>query len=151
MTKEEYNKARSFRRIVTSELFNRLLEEYDNLYEGQAQDVVKLVLDTFTTDVEALRKYHEENACNYHHTMPEMMAIATENNLWDYSIMDAYNGVKEAMKKYQFLNFFTASENLDEEGQKQLKSLINKVLYIEKCKGNFKDLEISVKVLEEVI
>lgn len=140
-----------FKRAVTAELFSRTIKDFKKIYDNEAINVIKQVLEPFKKDLEVLEEYVNNNHIRIYddELLQSMMAVANENNLWDMIHWEEYNRVKDNIKKYSFLTYFKNFKYSDEETIKEAKSLINQIIYHQKMyKGLHDDLEIIVQPKE---
>lgn len=152
MTEQEFQKSKVFKRIVTSIMFDELIETYRSIYSRSSLDIIQNLINPLEKDIEILQDYTSKNGKTIrdNELLDSMKAIAKEYNLYDYEFMDIYNRCKESLDKYKFLNYIQKPDRWNDESKKQINSLIIQILHHQKMyKGLHQELEFVVKEQEE--
>jgi len=153
MTEQEFQKSKTFKRIVTSIMFDELIETYRSIYSRSSLDIIQNLINPLEKDIEILQDYTSKNGKSIrdNQLLDSMIAIAKEYNLYDYQFMDVYNRCKESLDKYKFLNYIQKPDRWNEENVKEVNSIITQFLYHQKMyKGLHQELEFVVKEKEVV-
>jgi hypothetical protein len=153
MTEQEFQKSKTFKRIVTSIMFDELIETYRSIYSRSSLDIIQNLINPLEKDIEILQDYTSKNGKTIrdNELLDSMIAIAKEYNLYDYQFMDVYNRCKESLDKYKFLNYIQKPDRWNEENVKEVNSIITQFLYHQKMyKGLHQELEFVVKEKEVV-
>ena len=92
-----------FKRLVTAYLTNKLVRENSHLFSNRSS------LSNVSTDLvgklDLLYDYYNTNYSSGSETLyDEMVNIAKEYSLFDYSVYDVYREIKETLDKFPFLN-----------------------------------------------
>lgn len=148
MSEQEFQKSKMFKKIVTSILFDTLIEKYNNILNTDSFEIINKLLEPLAEDIRILKTYTSNNGKNVrdNELLQSMIAIANEYNLFDYQYMDVYNRCNENLQKYTFLNYIKPPKSREEQDLKDVKSLINKFIYHQKVYHNqFDNLEITIK------
>ena len=153
MTEQEFQKSKVFKRIVTSVMFDELIETYRSIYSRSSLDIIQNLISPLEEDIKILQNYTSKNGKTIrdNELLDSMIAIAKEYNLYDYQFMDVYNRCKESLDKYKFLNYIQKPDRWNEENVKEVNSIITQFLYHQKMyKGLHQELEFVVKEQEIV-
>lgn len=153
MTEQEFQKSKVFKRIVTSIMFDELVQNYKNIFHKTSLEVIHNVIKPLEDDINLLEAYTSKNGKTIrdNELLDSMIAIAKEYNLYDYQFMDVYNRCKESLDKYKFLNYIQKPNRWNEENVKEVNSIITQFLYHQKMyKGLHQELEFVVKEKEVV-
>lgn len=153
MTEQEFQKSKVFKRIVTSIMFDELIETYRSIYSRSSLDIIQNLISPLEEDIKILQNYTSKNGKTIrdNELLDSMIAIAKEYNLYDYQFMDVYNRCKESLDKYKFLNYIQKPDRWNEENVKEVNSIITQFLYHQKLyKGLHQELEFVVKEKEVV-
>lgn len=153
MTEQEFQKSKTFKRIVTSIMFDELIETYRSIYSRSSLDIIQNLINPLEKDIEILQDYTSKNGKSIrdNQLLDSMIAIAKEYNLYDYQFMDVYNRCKESLDKYKFLNYIQKPDRWNEENVKEVNSIITQFLYHQKMyRGLHQELEFVVKEKEVV-
>lgn len=153
MTEQEFQKSKTFKRIVTSIMFDELIETYRSIYSRSSLDIIQNLINPLEKDIEILQDYTSKNGKSIrdNQLLDSMIAIAKEYNLYDYQFMDVYNRCKESLDKYKFLNYIQKPDRWNEENVKEINSIITQFLYHQKMyRGLHQELEFVVKEQEIV-
>jgi len=153
MTEQEFQKSKAFKRIVTSIMFDELVQTYKEIYERESLEIIYTLIQSLREDIEILKNYIFENGKSIrdNQLLDSMIAIAKEYNLYDYQFMDVYNRCKESLDKYKFLNYIQKPNRWNEENVKEINSIITQFLYHQKMyRGLHQELEFVVKEQEIV-
>ena len=153
MTEQEFQKSKVFKRIVTSIMFDELIETYRSIYSKSSLDIIQNLISPLEEDIKILQNYTSKNGKTIrdNELLDSMIAIAKEYNLYDYQFMDVYNRCKESLDKYKFLNYIQKPDRWNEENVKEVNSIITQFLYHQKMyKGLHPELEFVVKEKEVV-
>ncbi len=153
MTEQEFQKSKVFKRIVTSIMFDELVQNYKNIFHKTSLEVIHNVIKPLEDDINLLEAYTSKNGKTIrdNELLDSMIAIAKEYNLYDYQFMDVYNRCKESLDKYKFLNYIQKPDRWNEENVKEVNSIITQFLYHQKMyKGLHQELEFVVKEQEIV-
>ena len=151
MTEQEFQKSKTFKRIVTSIMFDELIETYRSIYSRSSLDIIQNLINPLEKDIEILQDYTSKNGKSIrdNQLLDSMIAIAKEYNLYDYQFMDVYNRCKESLDKYKFLNYIQKPDRWNEENVKEVNSIITQFLYHQKMyRGLHQELEFVVKETE---
>ena len=151
MTEQEFQKSKAFKRIVTSIMFDELIETYRSIYSRSSLDIIQNLINPLEKDIEILQDYTSKNGKSIrdNQLLDSMIAIAKEYNLYDYQFMDVYNRCKESLDKYKFLNYIQKPDRWNEENVKEVNSIITQFLYHQKMyRGLHQELEFVVKETE---
>ena len=154
MTEQEFQKSKTFKRIVTSIMFDELIETYRSIYSRSSLDIIQNLINPLEKDIEILQDYTSKNRkfIRDNQLLDSMIAIAKEYNLYDYQFMDVYNRCKESLDKYKFLNYIQKPDRWNEENVKEVNSIITQFLYHQKMyRGLHQELEFVVKEQEKEI
>ena len=153
MTEQEFQKSKVFKRIVTSVMFDELIETYRSIYNRSSLNIIQNLINPLEKDIEILQDYTSKNGKTIrdNQLLDSMIAIAKEYNLYDYQFMDVYNRCKESLDKYKFLNYIQKPDRWNEENVKEVNSIITQFLYHQKMyRGLHQELEFVVKEQEIV-
>lgn len=153
MTEQEFQKSKTFKRIVTSIMFDELIETYRSIYNRSSLNIIQNLINPLEKDIEILQDYTSKNGKTIrdNELLDSMIAIAKEYNLYDYQFMDVYNRCKESLDKYKFLNYIQKPDRWNEENIKEINSIITQFLYHQKMyRGLHQELEFVVKEQEIV-
>ena len=153
MTEQEFQKSKVFKRIVTSVMFDELIETYRSIYNRSSLNIIQNLINPLEKDIEILQDYTSKNGKTIrdNELLDSMIAIAKEYNLYDYQFMDVYNRCKESLDKYKFLNYIQKPDRWNEENIKEINSIITQFLYHQKMyRGLHQELEFVVKEQEIV-
>ena len=154
MTEQEFQKSKVFKRIVTSIMFDELVQNYKNIFHKTSLEVIHNVIKPLEDDINLLQDYTSKNRkfIRDNQLLDSMIAIAKEYNLYDYQFMDVYNRCKESLDKYKFLNYIQKPDRWNEESVKEINSIITQFLYHQKMyRGLHQELEFVVKEQEKEI
>ena len=154
MTEQEFQKSKVFKRIVTSIMFDELVQNYKNIFHKTSLEVIHNVIKPLEDDINLLEAYTSKNGKTIrdNELLDSMIAIAKEYNLYDYQFMDVYNRCKESLDKYKFLNYIQKPDRWNEENVKEVNSIITQFLYHQKMyKGLHQELEFVIKEQEKEI
>lgn len=152
MTPEQFEKSKPFRRLVTAIKFDSLLDKYRNM-KNNANSIIRKCLPKLNTDLEILEEYVRKNFKDAHSSTQIIMDLAESQNLWDYEHMDAYNRIEKELEQYSFLQYLRIPGYWDNKAEKEINSIITKMLYVQKTvRGLHDNIEITIKEpqLEEV-
>lgn len=153
MTEQEFQKSKTFKRIVTSIIFDELIETYRSIYSRSSLDIIQNLIKPLEEDINILQDYTSKNGKTIrdNELLDSMIAIAKEYNLYDYQFMDVYNRCKESLDKYKFLNYIQKPDRWNEENVKEINSIITQFLYHQKMyRGLHQELEFAVKEQEVI-
>ena len=153
MTEQEFQKSKVFKRIVTSVMFDELIETYRSIYSRSSLDIIQNLISPLEEDIKILQNYTSKNGKTIrdNELLDSMIAIAKEYNLYDYQFMDLYNRCKESLDKYKFLNYIQKPDRWNEENVKEVNSIITQFLYHQKMyRGLHQELEFAVKEQEVI-
>ena len=153
MTEQEFQKSKVFKRIVTSIMFDELVQNYKNIFHKTSLEVIHNVIKPLEDDINLLQDYTSKNRkfIRDNQLLDSMIAIAKEYNLYDYQFMDVYNRCKESLDKYKFLNYIQKPDRWNETSVKEVNSIITQFLYHQKMyKGLHSEIEFVVKEKEVV-
>ena len=153
MTEQEFQKSKVFKRIVTSIMFDELIQNYRSIYNRSSLDIIQNLIKPLEDDINLLQAYTSKNGKTIrdNELLDSMIAIAKEYNLYDYQFMDVYNRCKESLDKYKFLNYIQKPDRWNEENIKEINSIITQFLYHQKMyRGLHQELEFVVKEQEIV-
>lgn len=153
MTEQEFQKSKVFKRIVTSIMFDELIETYRSVYSRSSLDIIQNLIKPLEKDIEILQNYTSKNGKTIrdNELLDSMVSIAKEYNLYDYQFMDVYNRCKESLDKYKFLNYIQKPDRWNEENIKEINSIITQFLYHQKMyRGLHTELEFVMKQTESV-
>lgn len=153
MTEQEFQKSKVFKRVVTSIIFDELIETYRSIYSRSSLDIIQNLIKPLEEDINILQDYTSKNGKSIrdNELLDSMKAIAKEYNLYDYQFMDVYNRCKESLDKYKFINYIQKPDRWNEENVKEVNSIITQFLYHQKMyKGLHQELEFVVKEKEVV-
>ena len=153
MTEQEFQKSKVFKRIVTSIMFDELIQNYKNIFHRTSLEVIHNVVKPLEDDINLLETYTSKNGKTIrdNELLDSMIAIAKEYNLYDYQFMDVYNRCKESLDKYKFINYIQKPDRWNEENVKEVNSIITQFLYHQKMyRGLHPELEFVVKEKEVV-
>lgn len=153
MTEQEFQKSKVFKRIVTSIMFDELIETYRSIYSRSSLDIIQNLIKPLEKDIEILQNYTSKNGKTIrdNELLDSMISIAKEYNLYDYQFMDVYNRCKESLDKYKFLNYIQKPDRWNEENVKEVNSIITQFLYHQKMyRGLHTELEFVMKQTESV-
>lgn len=154
MTEQEFQKSKVFKRIVTSIMFDELIETYRSVYSRSSLDIIQNLIKPLEKDIEILQNYTSKNGKTIRNNelLDSMVSIAKEYNLYDYQFMDVYNRCKESLDKYKFLNYIQKPDRWNEENVKEVNSIITQFLYHQKMyRGLHQELEFVVKEEEKEV
>lgn len=129
-----------FMRIASAILFSKIIEEFDNISEGN-MEIFENCLTSYAKDYEILKKYTDDNYESANEEIEKAILDAAEaNNLFDKTIWDVYLRVKDATSKFGFITCFRASDDFDDDEEvKKYKRTINQLLLFHKLHGNILD------------
>lgn len=145
MTPEQFEKSKPFRRLVTAIKFDSLLDKYRDM-KNNANSIIRKCLPKLNTDLEILEEYVRENFKDTHSTTQIIMDLAESQNLWDYEHMDAYNRIEKELEQYSFLQYLQVPSYWDKKAEKEINSIITKMLYVQKTvRGLHDNIEITIK------
>lgn len=153
MTEQEFQKSKVFKRIVTSIMFDELIETYRSIYSRSSLDIIQNLIKPLEDDINLLQAYTLKNGKTIrdNQLLDSMIAIAKEYNLYDYQFMDVYNRCKESLDKYKFLNYIQKPDRWNETSVKEVNSIITQFLYHQKMyRGLHSEIEFVVKEKEVV-
>lgn len=145
--KQFMEKSKVFKRLATSFLFWDVIEQYNDVYSHNSQQIIQELLKPFSEDVQKLKDYATANGkyIRDNEVCDSIKAIAKEHNLYDYELWDVYQRVVKNVEKYSFISLIKNNTHNSEDTAK-IKSLINQILYHRKMYHNqFEELEITVK------
>jgi len=154
MTEQEFQKSKAFKRIVTSIMFDELIETYRSVYSRSSLDIIQNLIKPLEKDIEILQNYTSKNGKTIrdNELLDSMVSIAKEYNLYDYQFMDVYNRCKESLDKYKFLNYIQKPDRWNEENIKEINSIITQFLYHQKMyRGLHQELEFVIKEEEKQV
>ena len=152
MTPEQFEKSKPFRRLVTAIKFDSLLDKYRGM-KNNSNSIIRKCLPKLNTDLEILEEYVRENFKDARSTTQIIMDLAESQNLWDYEHMDTYNRIEKELEQYSFLQYLQVPSYWDKKAEKEINSIITKMLYVQKTvRGLHDNIEITIKEpqLEEV-
>jgi len=146
MNKEEFEKSKAFKRLVTAIKYDKLLDEYKEL-SNHSNELIRKCIPKLGKEVEILNQYVEDNYIDGNSEIEKIILdMAQENNLWDYEFMDSYNIVKNAISEFGFLKYIERPSYYDDVAKKEINSLITKMLYHQKTfRGLHSNIEIKIK------
>ena len=153
MTEQEFQKSKVFKRIVTSIMFDELVQNYKNIFHKTSLEVIHNVIKPLEDDINLLEAYTLKNGKTIrdNELLDSIIAIAKEYNLYDYQFMDVYNRCKESLDKYKFLNYIQKPDRWNETSVKEVNSIITQFLYHQKMyRGLHSEIEFVVKEKEVV-
>lgn len=132
--------SKPFMRLASSILFRRVVQDYDKL-SSHKNGLFKMCVRTMSDDVKKLHDYSQANFTYCGDTKAESIILqaAEENKLFDLQLWDIYQKVREALKKYDFINLLQEPSYYDTEHQKRYNTIINQMLLFRKKYYN--DLE----------
>lgn len=148
MTEQEFQKSKAFKRIVTSIMFDELIETYESIYNRSSFDIIRELIRPLEEDIKLLQAYTNKNGKSIrdNELLDSMITVAKEYNLYDYQFMDVYNRCKESLDKYKFLNYIQKPDRWNEENIKEINSIITQFLYHQKMyRGLHQELEFVIK------
>ena len=131
MTPEQFEKSKPFRRLVTAIKFNNLLDKYRDM-KNNSNSIIRKYLPKLNTDLEILEEYVRKNFKDAHSSTQIIMDLAESQNLWDYEHMDAYNRIEKELEQYSFLQYLKVPSYWDKKAEKEINSIITKMLYVQK-------------------
>jgi hypothetical protein len=146
-TWKEFMDSNLFKRVATSLLFEKLTDRFDDIFDDDGIDVLQTVCKPFEKDVNKLKEYTRKNGkyVKDNDLLESMITVAAENNLYDYSLWDVYQNVKQNIDKYAFVSLLKINTR-NSEDVKNVKSLVNQILYHQqKYRGLHQELEITLK------
>ena len=150
MTPEQFEKSKPFRRLVTAIKFDSLLDKYRDM-KNNSNTIIRKCLPKLNTDLEILEKYVRENFKDADSTTQIIMDLAESQNLWDYEHMDTYNRIEKELEQYSFLQYLKVPSYWDKKAEKEINSIITKMLYVQKTvRGLHDNIEITIKNEENV-
>ena len=119
-----------FKRAMSAQLFNELIDTYKTLTKSKIE-VVEQVVKPLASKIKILKDYVIKNGKDDvdDDFLNSMKVVAKEHNLYDYMLWDVYTELKKDLEKYSFIALLEIPESWDEEGLKNYKSLVNKLLY----------------------
>ena len=148
--KQFMEESKVFKRLATSFLFWDIIEQYNDVYSHNSQQIIQELLKPFAEDIQKLKDYATTNGkyIRDNEVCDSIKAIAKEHNLYDYELWDVYQRVVKNVEKYSFISLIKNNTHNSEDLAK-IKSLINQILYHRKMYHNqFEELEITVKPQE---
>jgi hypothetical protein len=148
MTEQEFQKSKVFKRIVTSIMFDELIQTYENIYDNNSLNIIQELIKPLNNNIQILKDYVLKNGKNIrdNELLDSMKAIAKDYNLYDYQFIDIYNKCKENLDKFKFINYIKKPNVWDDESKKQINSIIIQILYHQKMnKGLHEELEFVMK------
>ena len=154
MTEQEFQKSKAFKRIVTSIMFDELIETYESIYNRSSFDIIRELIRPLEEDIKLLQAYTNKNGKSIrdNELLDSMITVAKEYNLYDYQFMDVYNRCKESLDKYKFLNYIQKPNRWNEENIKEINSIITQFLYHQKMyRGLHQELEFVIKEEEKQV
>lgn len=133
-----------FKRLVTAYLINKLVGENRYLFNNRSS------LSSVSTDLvgklDLLYDYYLTNYSSGSETLyDEMVNIAKEYSLFDYSVYDTYREIKETLDKFPFLNVLCKAMQYDNSTRNPI---IVDLLKYNKYKVNLEHYENSNKQTE---
>lgn len=153
MTEQEFQKSKAFKRIVTSIMFDELIETYRSIYSRSSLDIIQNLIKPLEDDINLLQAYTSKNGKTIrdNELLDSIIAIAKEYNLYDYEFMNVYNRCKEGLDKYKFLNYIQKPDRWNETSIKEVNSIITQFLYHQKMyRGLHPEIEFVIKEKEVV-
>lgn len=164
LTFNQFKMSGKFRKIVTSILFEQVVNEYNNIFDRDDKFIIQELLKHFEYDKNILEEYVKSNVkyIRDNELLDSMIEIAKESQLYDFatenelgeSLFNVYLRFKENLEKYSFINLIVKPEDFrNEETKKKVYNLINQVLWVQKTKkGLFEDYDLQLvpKVKEEL-
>jgi len=136
-----------FKRLATSFLFWDVIEQYNDIYSHNSQQIIQELLKPFAEDIQKLKEYANTNGkyIRDNEVCDSIKAVAKEHNLYDYELWDVYQNVKNNVEKYSFISLIKNNTHNSEDLAK-IKTMIGQILYHRKMYHNqFEELEITVK------
>jgi len=150
MTPEQFEKSKPFRRLVTAIKFSNLLDKYRDM-KNNSNSIIRKCLPKLNTDLEILEEYVRKNFKDAHSSTQIIMDLAESQNLWDYEHMDTYNRIEKELEQYSFLQYLKVPSYWDKKAEKEINSIITKMLYVQKTvRGLHDNIEITIKNEENV-
>ena len=103
-TKFMEGKNKLFRRIVTAYLIDKLMEK--NMHTFNHSNSFQNLSNSLYTKLNDLQRYKRVNmdSTASKNIYDAMLEVATEQNLFDFSIYDTYMDIKNLLEKYTFIN-----------------------------------------------
>jgi hypothetical protein len=139
-----------FMRLASAIKFESLIAEYDHMTQYK-NDVFKKIFATFKNNVDALRTY-----CNANITHGMGLSLkntiidaADAHDLYDKSLWAEYLYVKEALRRYDFINLLAVPYVTNHELTARYEKLVNQILLFRKKFYN--DLPEGAKIVFEEV
>ncbi len=111
MTIEDFfkGKHRLFRSVITAYLIDRLIKENNHVFSNK-ELISSYLSSKFAGDLEKLMAFRTKYSSNMIGVPPlfmqELVTMAQEGKLYDYSIWTEYTRVKEDISKFNFVRYF---------------------------------------------
>lgn len=125
-------KSKPFKRLMTSFLFEKEVEKYDNIFERKDLEIIQNCLKPLYNDIQLLKSYVSKNGkyVRDNELLEQMVEVAKDYNLYDYEFWTEYQNVKNSLQKYEFITLLQSPSHWDEEETAKVKSLITQILFI---------------------
>lgn len=152
--KQFMEKSKPFKRLMTSFLFEKEVEKYDNIFERKDLEIIQNCLKPLYNDIQLLRSYVSKNGkyVKDNELLEQMVEVAKDYNLYDYEFWTEYQNVKNSLQKYEFITLLQSPSHWDEEETAKIKSLITQILFHQQnYRKLHENLEIIVKPKEAVV
>lgn len=151
MKKEELEKTKLFKRIVTAIRAGNIIERWETI-NSSGNEIVRKCLDKVSVQLEILEKYVKDNERRRYLSTEEMasfLLIAEEHNLWDEEILHIIRKLEDSFKPFYFLQYIEFPNYGTEEDKERVKRLINQLLLFQKKYGALENYDLVEKAQPE--
>lgn len=151
MNKEEFQKTKLFKRIVTAIRAHKAINRWESIIAG-GHDIVEDCLSKTKKLREKLELYIRENRVDMRLKEPEkesLLLLAKEYSLWDQEILPDIEKMEKSLETFYFLQYLEYPRYATEEDKRRVKKIINQLLIYQKKHGALDNYELIEKPLPD--
>lgn len=151
ITLKQFMNTSAFSRIASAMLFDELVDKYEEMSTTSLIDIVpfKQGLEENIANLKAYIKANLNKIVANNELKIAILEAAKMNNLFNKELWDDYLAVKKFTDRFWFISHIVEPGNYDEQGKKEVKTIIAKLLLADKQGGIMEDFEIVPKVKVE--
>lgn len=152
VTEKELLHLNTFKKVMTSLKFNDLLDGWNSLFDRDDVNLIQDLVPDMSHHLEILKDFASKNGKRISNDLlAELETVAKVNDYYYHGHDDSYTAIKTIIDKYSFMNLLITPRSYQVDKSKEVKSLINQILYHQqKFRGLHPEFEITIKEQELV-